>query len=152
MIDQPINRVVLGTVQLGLPYGRLAGTALMPMERAWAILDAAWSLGVRAFDTAEAYGDAVTLGELSFSILHCPGHTPGSVVFFNAENRFALVGDVLFSGSVGRTDFAYGDHDALIQAIKQKLLPLGDDVAFLPGHGGTSTLGAERASNQFLVG
>jgi glyoxylase-like metal-dependent hydrolase (beta-lactamase superfamily II) len=96
-------------------------------------------------------GDAVTVGGLSFAILHCPGHSPGSVVFFDAVNRFCLMGDVLFQGSIGRTDLPGGDHDALITAIKTKLFPLGDDVAFIPGHGGTSTIGEERRSNPFLV-
>jgi hydroxyacylglutathione hydrolase len=96
-------------------------------------------------------GDKVSVGALSFQILHCPGHSPGSVVFFEESERFCLMGDVLFQGSVGRTDLPGGDHDALIDAIKTKLLPLGDDVAFIPGHGGASTLGEERQSNPFLV-
>jgi hydroxyacylglutathione hydrolase len=95
-------------------------------------------------------GDTVELGDLRFAVLHCPGHTPGSVVLFNERDRFALVGDVLFQGSVGRTDFDYGDHAALISAIKTKLLPLGDDVSFLPGHGEPSTIGDERRSNPFI--
>ena len=95
-------------------------------------------------------GQTIELAGLPFSILHCPGHTPGSVVFVQAERRFALVGDVLFRGSVGRTDFAYGDTNALIDAIRTKLLPLGDDMAFLCGHGPGSSIGAERASNPFL--
>lgn len=95
-------------------------------------------------------GDVLTLGPHRFDVLHCPGHTPGSLVFVNAVARFALVGDVLFQGSVGRTDFPYGDHAALITAIKTKLLPLGDDISFLCGHGPGSTIGAEKASNPFL--
>ena len=95
-------------------------------------------------------GDTVRLGNLTFDVVHCPGHTPGHVVFVNQAARFALVGDVLFQGSVGRTDFPYGDHAALISAITDKLLPLGDDFAFLCGHGPGSTIGAERASNPFL--
>ncbi len=97
-----------------------------------------------------AEGDVVTLDDHRFDVLHCPGHTPGHVVFVNQAARFALVGDVLFQGSVGRTDFPYGDHAALIAAIKDKLLPLGDDISFLCGHGPGSTIGAERASNPFL--
>ena len=97
-----------------------------------------------------AEGEKLTLGPHSFDILHCPGHTPGSLVFVNAASRFMLVGDVLFQGSVGRTDFAYGDHDALIDAIRTKLLPLGDDMTFLCGHGPGSTIGAEKAGNPFL--
>jgi hydroxyacylglutathione hydrolase len=95
-------------------------------------------------------GETLSLGPHRFDVLHCPGHTPGSLVFVNNEARFALVGDVLFQGSVGRTDFPYGDHAALITAIKTKLLPLGDDMSFLCGHGPGSTIGAERASNPFL--
>ena len=95
-------------------------------------------------------GDSVALGAHRFDVLHCPGHTPGHVVFINHAARFALVGDVLFQGSVGRTDFPYGDHAALIHAIKQKLLPLGDDYQFLCGHGPGSTIGDERQGNPFL--
>ena len=95
-------------------------------------------------------GDSVDLGDHRFDVLHCPGHTPGHVVFVNRAARFALVGDVLFQGSVGRTDFPYGDTGALIAAIKTKLLPLGDDFAFLCGHGPGSTIGAERLGNPFL--
>ncbi|HEX3403597.1 MAG TPA: MBL fold metallo-hydrolase [Acetobacteraceae bacterium] len=95
-------------------------------------------------------GDPVAFGEHHFDVLHCPGHTPGHVVFVNQTARFALVGDVLFQGSIGRTDFPYGDHPALIRAIKEKLLPLGDDVSFLCGHGAASTIGAERQTNPFL--
>lgn len=96
-------------------------------------------------------GDTVTVAGHVFECLHCPGHSPGSIVMVNKAQRFALVGDVLFRGSIGRTDFPYGDHDALITAIKTKLLPLGDDFAFICGHGPTSTIGAERVSNPFLV-
>lgn len=96
-------------------------------------------------------GDALEIGGQAFEILLCPGHSPGSLVYYNRNNRFALVGDVLFQGSIGRTDFPYGDHDALISAIKTKLFPLGDDVAFICGHGPMSTIGEERASNPFLV-
>jgi hydroxyacylglutathione hydrolase len=95
-------------------------------------------------------GDTVSVGPHVFEVLHCPGHTPGHVVFYNAPARFAHVGDVLFQGSVGRTDFEYGDQAALLQAIEEKLLPLGDDVSFVCGHGPGSTFGAERASNPFL--
>ena len=95
-------------------------------------------------------GDSVALGEHRFDVLHCPGHTPGHVVFVNRAARFALVGDVLFQGSIGRTDLPYGDHAALIRAITEKLLTLEDDFAFLSGHGPGSTIGAERRSNPFL--
>lgn len=95
--------------------------------------------------------DTVTVGGHTFEIFHCPGHSPGSVVFFDRMQRFALVGDVLFRGSIGRTDFPYGDHDALISAIKTKLLPLGDDIAFICGHGPPGQFGPERQTNPFLV-
>ena len=95
-------------------------------------------------------GDEVEVAGLRFQILHCPGHSPGSVVFFNPEQRFALMGDVLFQGSVGRTDLPGGDPDALMRSIKDKILPLGDDVSFICGHGPTSTVGRERVSNPFL--
>lgn len=95
-------------------------------------------------------GETITVGPHRFDILHCPGHTPGSLVFVNKISRVALVGDVLFQGSVGRTDFPYGDQAALIDAIKTKLLPLGDDMAFLCGHGPGSTIGAEKQGNPFL--
>ncbi len=95
-------------------------------------------------------GDSVTVGGLGFDILHAPGHSPGSVVFVSRDARFALVGDVVFQGSVGRTDLPGGNHEQLIRMIKEKVLPLGDDVAFIPGHGPTSTLGKERATNPFL--
>ena len=97
-----------------------------------------------------AEGETVTVGAHDFAILHCPGHTPGHVVFVTHAARFAQVGDVLFQGSVGRTDFPYGDHAALIDAIKTKLLPLGDEYGFVCGHGPNSTIGAERRSNPFI--
>jgi glyoxylase-like metal-dependent hydrolase (beta-lactamase superfamily II) len=97
-----------------------------------------------------AEGDSVTVGKLTFNVLHVPGHTPGHLVFVAEPERFALVGDTLFAGSVGRTDFPYGSHDQLIIGIKTKLLPLGDDVTILPGHGPASTIGAERSGNGFL--
>lgn len=95
-------------------------------------------------------GDVIELVGHRFEVLHCPGHTPGHVVFINQAARFAILGDVLFQGSVGRTDFEYGDHDALIGAIKHKLLPLGDDYSFLCGHGPGSSFGQERRTNPFL--
>jgi glyoxylase-like metal-dependent hydrolase (beta-lactamase superfamily II) len=97
-------------------------------------------------------GDEVTVGEHAFGVLHCPGHTPGHIVLVSRSAPFALVGDVLFRGSIGRTDFPYGDHHALLRAIADKLLPLGDDVAFLCGHGPGSTIGTERRTNPFLRG
>lgn len=110
--------------------------------------------GVRNFtpDRWLNEGDKVALGEMTFEILHCPGHSPGSVVFFNREMRFAHVGDVLFNGSVGRTDLPGGDHATLIRSINEKLLPLGDDIGFICGHGPGSNFGHERATNPFLNG
>jgi hydroxyacylglutathione hydrolase len=110
--------------------------------------------GVRDFapDRWLDEGDQVSIGELSFEILHCPGHSPGSVVFYNKEMHFAHVGDVLFSGSVGRSDIPGGNHDTLIKSIKEKLLPLGDDVGFICGHGPGSSIGQERMTNPFLTG
>ena len=95
-------------------------------------------------------GDTVELAGASFDVLHCPGHTPGHVVFVDPAARFALVGDVLFQGSVGRTDFPYGNTADLLASIHDKLLPLGDDISFLCGHGPGSSFGAERATNPFL--
>ncbi|HEV2365006.1 MAG TPA: MBL fold metallo-hydrolase [Caulobacteraceae bacterium] len=97
-----------------------------------------------------ADGDTVELDGAAFEVYHCPGHTPGHVVFFQRQARFAQVGDVLFAGSIGRTDFPRGDHGALIASITQKLWPLGDDVTFVPGHNQVSTFGAERAANPFV--
>jgi hydroxyacylglutathione hydrolase len=97
-------------------------------------------------------GDRVSVGELSFDILHCPGHSPGSVVFYNKEMHFAHVGDVLFNGSVGRSDIPGGNHATLIKSIVDKLLPLGDDVGFICGHGPGSSIGQERMTNPFLTG
>jgi len=96
-------------------------------------------------------GETVSFGEHVFEVLHCPGHAPGHVVFYNRAAKFAHVGDVLFRGSIGRTDLPGGDHAALIASIKEKLLPLGDDVDFLCGHGPGSRFGDERRSNPFLT-
>ncbi len=95
-------------------------------------------------------GDTVTVGELTLDVIHCPGHTPGHVIFFHGPSKFAIVGDVLFQGSIGRTDFPMGNHQDLIDAITQKLWPLGDDITFIPGHGPTSTFGQERKTNAFV--
>jgi hydroxyacylglutathione hydrolase len=96
-------------------------------------------------------GDTVTLGETTWQVRHCPGHTPGHVVFIHEGARFAQVGDVLFKGSIGRTDFPRGNHADLINAITGRLWPLGDDIAFVPGHGPMSTFGAERKTNPFVA-
>lgn len=110
------------------------------------------------FDTALAFvpdrwlhdGDIVQFGEQTLDVLHCPGHTPGHVVFVSQRERIALVGDVLFAGSIGRTDFPRGDHAQLIASITHKLWPLGDDITFVPGHGPVSTFGEERRHNPFV--
>jgi glyoxylase-like metal-dependent hydrolase (beta-lactamase superfamily II) len=96
-------------------------------------------------------GDLVTVGEQEFEVRHCPGHTPGHVVFHHGEAKLAWVGDVLFHGSIGRTDFPRGDHATLIASIRDRLWPLGDDVRFVPGHGPISTFGAERQNNPFVA-
>jgi glyoxylase-like metal-dependent hydrolase (beta-lactamase superfamily II) len=95
-------------------------------------------------------GDTVEIGDVCLDVVFCPGHTPGHVVFVNKKERLAIVGDVLFQGSIGRTDFPRGDHATLIDSIKNKLFPLGDDITFIPGHGPSSTFGHERATNPFV--
>lgn len=110
------------------------------------------------FPAAEAFtpdrwldeGDEVTFGAEVLRVLHTPGHTPGHVVFYQADQKVAFVGDVLFQGSIGRTDFPRGDFDTLIDSIRSKLFPLGDDVTFVPGHGPLSTIGHEKATNPFV--
>jgi len=96
------------------------------------------------------HGDQVTFGNITLEVLHCPGHTPGHVVFFQKDGGIAIVGDVLFQGSIGRSDFPRGDHNTLIKSIKEQLLPLGDHVRFIPGHGPMSTFGEERSNNPFI--
>ena len=141
------------------------GTGTIPVEgpdrRDRFLLDGLAAQG-RAYGIADARnlvpdrwleeGEEVLIAGHAFKVLHCPGHTPGHLAFVSTGAPFALVGDVLFRGSIGRTDFPYGDHDALLRAIRDKLLPLGDEVAFLCGHGPGSTIGAERRSNPFLQG
>ena len=95
-------------------------------------------------------GDTVTVGESTLEVLRCPGHTPGSIVFFNAEDRLALVGDVIFRASIGRTDFPRSNHRQLLESIGGRLFPLGDDVRFISGHGPMSTFGEERRTNPFV--
>lgn len=108
--------------------------------------------GARTFEPTRWLddGDKVSLGNLTFDIIHCPGHTPGHIVFFDEAHRLAVVGDVIFQQSIGRTDFPRGSHEELVASIRDKLFPLGDDVTFVPGHGGTSTFGAERQMNPFV--
>ena len=110
------------------------------------------------FPPAEAFapnrwlndGDTVMVGNQALQVIHCPGHTPGHVVYYSAGQKLALVGDVLFKGSIGRTDFPQGSHQTLIRSIRDKLWPLGNDVAFIPGHGPMSTFGEERRSNPYV--
>ncbi len=97
-------------------------------------------------------GDTVTLGHCTVTVRHCPGHTPGHVVFHSAEARRCFVGDVLFAGSIGRTDFPGGDHATLIASITERLWPMGDDTVFIPGHGPESSFGRERRSNPYVGG
>lgn len=99
-----------------------------------------------------AEGEQVRIADYDFDVFHCPGHTPGHVTFFNRQLRLLVAGDVLFRGSIGRTDFPYGDHEALLAAIRDKLYPLGDDVTVLCGHGPGTTIGQERRSNPFVRG
>ncbi len=110
--------------------------------------------GGRAFESDRWLqgNDTVTIGNVTFNVYHCPGHTPGHVVFHQAETGIAFVGDVLFQGSIGRTDFPKGDHDQLIASITTQLWPLGDDTAFVPGHGPMSTFGHERRTNPYVGG
>lgn len=127
-----------------------------PEDRFWIDqLDAdsrKYSMEARSFtpDRWLADGDQVTIGDLIFDVIHCPGHTPGHVVFHHPESRLALVGDVLFQGSIGRTDFPRGNHGDLIASITGKLWPLGGETAFVPGHGPMSTFAHERAGNPFV--
>ena len=96
-------------------------------------------------------GDTVTVGKLTFDVRHCPGHTPGHVVFHHPGSKLAIVGDVLFQGSIGRTDFPRGNHQDLLDSITQRLWPMGGDTAFIPGHGAMSTFAHERATNPFVA-
>jgi len=143
--------------------GVLAGEMGVPIEgpheadRFWVEgldADAArWQMTGHSFEPDRwlVDGDTVTVGDLALDVIHCPGHTPGHVVLFHAPSRFAIVGDVLFQGSIGRTDLPQGDHAQLIASITQKLWPLGDDVMFMPGHGEPSTFGQERRTNPFVA-
>ncbi len=96
------------------------------------------------------HGDQVRIGGLVLDVIHCPGHTPGHVVFYHAPSQLAFVGDVLFQGSIGRTDFPRGNHADLIHSIRSRLFPLGDEITFVPGHGPLSTFGDERRNNPFV--
>ena len=110
-----------------------------------------WGITGKPFEPDRWFedGDTATVGELTFNVRHCPGHTPGHVVFHHPESSLAIVGDVLFKGSIGRWDFPMGNHQQLIESITQKLWPMGGETAFVPGHGPMSTFGHERATNPF---
>lgn len=139
--------------RLSLPIEGPHGDDLFLIE-ALAESGARWGLaGMRPFVPARwlAAGDTVTVGALTFEVFHCPGHTPGHVAYLYRPGRLAFVGDVIFQGSIGRTDFPRGDHTALIRSIREVLFPLGDDIAFLPGHGPPSTFGDERRTNPFVA-
>jgi hydroxyacylglutathione hydrolase len=111
-----------------------------------------YGIGGKPFEPARwlTDGDTVTVGELTLDVRHCPGHTPGHVVFHHAPSRLAIVGDVLFAGSIGRTDFPLGNHQDLLDSITGRLWPMGGDTAFIPGHGPMSTFAHERATNPFV--
>lgn len=113
-----------------------------------------WGMPARPAKPARwlAQDDVVTVGELEFEVRHCPGHTPGHVIYLYRPEKVAIVGDVVFQGSIGRTDLPMGDHDQLLRSIKEQVLTLEDDWGFLPGHGPASSVGRERASNPFLRG
>ena len=98
------------------------------------------------------HGEQVTIGNVALDVIHTPGHTPGHVVFHSKDDQLALVGDVLFQGSIGRTDFPQGDHEQLVSSIRTKLFPLGEDITFVPGHGPNSTFGHEMKTNPFVAG
>ena len=95
-------------------------------------------------------GDQVSVGQSILEVIHCPGHTPGHVIYYSPKDKLAIVGDVLFAGSIGRTDFPQGNHDDLIHSIRDRLLPLGDDIEFVPGHGPMSNFGQEKRNNPFI--
>ncbi|MCW8193426.1 MBL fold metallo-hydrolase [Proteobacteria bacterium 005FR1] len=159
--------------QILLTHGHLdhiAGTAALAKKHGLPVIgpqkeDLFWieqlpeSCRMTGFPPAESFvpdrwlenGDTVNVGNVTLQVLHCPGHTPGHVVFFDPQTKLAQVGDVLFQGSIGRTDFPRGDFDTLIRSIRERLWPLGDDVRFIPGHGPMSTFGQERASNPFVA-
>jgi len=111
-----------------------------------------WGITGEVFEPARWLndGDKVMVGEVELDVIHCPGHTPGHVVFHHAASQVAIVGDVIFQGSIGRTDFPLGNHQDLIDSITQKLWPLGNEVTFVPGHGPNSTFGRERQTNSFV--
>ena len=120
------------------------------MKKLFVVLAALMLLCLGSLVQAAITIDTVTVGDETLRVIHAPGHTPGHVVFFHEGARLALVGDVLFAGSIGRTDFPRGDHATLIRSIREKLFPLGDDIDFVPGHGPMSTFGDERENNPYV--
>ncbi|ARR49036.1 TPA: MBL fold metallo-hydrolase [Photobacterium damselae] len=173
VIKQTVQELGLTVTKLLLTHGHLdhvGGTEPLAQELNVPVIgpqkeDIFWLQGLPrqsemfGFPMTEAFdptqwledGDTVTVGEEVLSVLHTPGHTPGHVVFFSDSAKVAFVGDVLFNGGIGRTDFPRGDYQTLINSIKGKLWPLGNDVTFIPGHGPSSTFGRERASNPFVA-
>ncbi|HIF9397564.1 TPA: MBL fold metallo-hydrolase [Photobacterium damselae] len=173
VIKQTVQELGLTVTKLLLTHGHLdhvGGTEPLAQELHVPVIgpqkeDIFWLQGLPrqsemfGFPMTEAFdptqwledGDTVTVGEEVLSVLHTPGHTPGHVVFFSDSAKVAFVGDVLFNGGIGRTDFPRGDYQTLINSIKGKLWPLGNDVTFIPGHGPSSTFGRERASNPFVA-
>jgi hydroxyacylglutathione hydrolase len=101
--------------------------------------------------TNDEHRDSVTLGPYTFDVRHCPGHTPGHVIFYSPDLKRAFVGDVLFAGSIGRTDFPGGNHAQLLNSIREELWPLGDETIFIPGHGPESSFGQERRTNPYVA-
>lgn len=138
--------------QLGLPIEGPHRDDVFWIDRMQASAERYGFPPVRAFEPDRwlEHGDKVTVGPFEFDVIHCPGHTPGHVVFFNDASRLAFVGDVLFRSSIGRTDFPKGNHADLISSIRKRLFPLGDDIQFVPGHGQLSTFGWERKTNPFV--
>jgi glyoxylase-like metal-dependent hydrolase (beta-lactamase superfamily II) len=169
-----VDRLGLALEQIWLTHAHIdhaGGTGQLARERQLPIIgphpgDQFWIDGLPlqsrqfGFPPAEPFtptrwladGDRVQIGDCTLDVRHCPGHTPGHVVFHSAEARRAFVGDVLFAGSIGRTDFPGGDHDTLIASITQRLWPMGDDTIFIPGHGPESSFGRERRSNPYVGG
>ena len=131
--------------------GAWAWVGLFGLCMAWSP-SAAWAERWVGKVVGVADGDTVTLGAHTLQVRHCPGHTPGHVVFYSPEIKRAFVGDVLFAGSIGRTDFPQGNHQDLIDSITQRLWPMGNDTVFIPGHGPESTFGRERQSNPYVGG
>jgi glyoxylase-like metal-dependent hydrolase (beta-lactamase superfamily II) len=139
----------------GLPPAPLLGPDIRDQFLLDGIEEAQKAFGMTGLRNAQPdrflqEGETITLGPLAFDVLHVPGHTPGHIVFIEKTRRFGFTGDTVFKGSVGRTDFPYGNADQLLEGIRSKLLPLGDDMTFICGHGPASTFGAERQTNPFL--